>query len=207
MSSNVILAIGMAAQVLFAGRMLVQWFLSEKEEAVVSPKIFWRLSLIASMLMCLYGWLRNDAAIIIGQLITYFIYIRNLHWKGEWKTYPAVIRFIIIALPIAAFGYAMTQEFSWHDKFIKDIPMWLMILGIAGQFIFTFRFIVQFYHAEKRKESVLPRQFWVLSVVGSALICLYGIFRQDIVLIIGNGGGLVAYVRNLMIGYKEEKNG
>lgn len=206
MSNLVIFAIGMVAQVLFAFRMLVQWFLSEKHKAVVSPSIFWRLSLVAAMLLCLYGWLRSDMAIIVGQLITYFIYIRNLHWKGEWKTYPSLLRMFIIGLPFAALGYAFNQDFDWHEKFIKDIPFWLMTLGLVGQFIFTFRFIVQFYHAEKNKESVLPRMFWILSVIGSALIFIYGVIRVDYVLMIGNGGGLIAYIRNLMIGYKAEKN-
>jgi lipid-A-disaccharide synthase-like uncharacterized protein len=38
--------------------------------------------------------------------------------------------------------------------------------------------------------------------VGSLTIVTYGLIRQDVVLIVGQSFGLVAYVRNLMIGRK-----
>lgn len=67
--------IGFAAQALFSARMLVQWILSERAKRVLSPTIFWALSLLGSILLCLYGWLRADFAIILGQIFSYYIYI------------------------------------------------------------------------------------------------------------------------------------
>jgi lipid-A-disaccharide synthase-like uncharacterized protein len=46
----------------------------------------------------------------------------------------------------------------------------------------------------------LPVGFWVISLLGSATIIAYGIFRLDPVLIIGQLFGFVVYVRNIMIG-------
>ena len=200
-----VVGLGLLAQIIFAGRMLVQWLLSEKYKEVVSPKLFWRLSLVAAILMCTYGWFRSDAAIIVGQLITYFIYIRNLQLKDDWQQYWIGLRIFIIAIPILAFIFILTQDVNWESKFITDNAMWLIILGLVGQILFTFRFIIQFYYSEKFKVSILPPSFWMISLIGSIIIFIYGIYRVDYVLLIGHGGGMLAYIRNLMIGRKQSQ--
>ena len=63
-----IFALGFFAQGLFAARMLVQWLLSEKAGKVINPTVFWILSLIASLLFFIYGWLRQDFALMLGQV-------------------------------------------------------------------------------------------------------------------------------------------
>ena len=85
MSDWVIYGIGFLAQALFSGRLLVQWILSEKSKRIITPSLFWKLSLLASFLLFVYGYLRDDFAIMLGQSLTYFIYIRNLHLQGEWQ--------------------------------------------------------------------------------------------------------------------------
>ncbi len=80
-----IYSIGFLAQILFSGRLLVQWILSEKNNRIITPSLFWFLSLIAAFLLFIYGYLRDDFAIMLGQSLTYYIYIRNLHFQGEWK--------------------------------------------------------------------------------------------------------------------------
>lgn len=70
-----VFVIGFLAQALFSARILVQWIMSERARRVLSPTIFWVLSLLASCLLCFYGWLRDDFAIVIGQVIAYYIYI------------------------------------------------------------------------------------------------------------------------------------
>ena len=86
-SAFYIYAIGFIAQGFFSARMLIQWILSEKAKRVVSPDWYWICSLVGSILLFVYGWLRDDFAIIFGQLISYYIYIWNLNIKGVW---PAV---------------------------------------------------------------------------------------------------------------------
>ena len=73
----IIYSIGFIAQILFSGRLIVQWALSEKAKRVITPSLFWQMSLLASFLLFAYGYLRNDFAIMLGQSLTYFIYIRN----------------------------------------------------------------------------------------------------------------------------------
>ena len=76
-----IYALGFLAQICFSARLLIQWIISEKEKQVVSPTLFWLLSLLGSYLLFFYGWLRNDFAIILGQLISYYIYLEFEHEK------------------------------------------------------------------------------------------------------------------------------
>ena len=66
-----IYVIGFLAQVFFSARILLQWILSERAKKVISPAIFWQLSIVGSYLLFVYGWLRDDFAIILGQIILY----------------------------------------------------------------------------------------------------------------------------------------
>lgn len=70
--------IGLLGQVLFTGRMLVQWLASEKQQKSVVPPAFWWMSLVgASMLVAYFIW-RRDPVGILGQAVGWFIYMRNL---------------------------------------------------------------------------------------------------------------------------------
>ncbi|MBQ3881144.1 MAG: lipid-A-disaccharide synthase N-terminal domain-containing protein, partial [Bacteroidales bacterium] len=50
--------------------------------------------------------------------------------------------------------------------------------------------------------SSLPLGFWIISIIGSATIIIYGIIRKDPVLILGQSFGFVAYIRNIIIGLR-----
>lgn len=206
MSDWIVYTIGFTAQILFSGRLLVQWILSEKNKKVITPSLFWKLSLIASFLLFVYGYLRDDFAIMLGQSLTYFIYIRNLHLQGEWQRSPFWIRLFLIIFPFLIVIYAYNNgEYDMYQLFNnEDIPLWLLILGVISQIIFTFRFIYQWIYSEKTKVSQLPVGFWRLSVLGASLILTYAIFRLDPVLFIGHGAGLIIYIRNIFIWRKQD---
>ncbi len=193
--------IGFLAQVCFSGRLLFQWIMSEKAKQVVSPSIFWLLSLLGSYLLFFYGWLRSDFAIILGQLISYYIYIWNLDIKNEWKKIPRPIRYLLIATPFMAIGYMLNELQNFIREFFhnEDIPLWLLIWGSLGQIIFTLRFIYQWIYSRKRQESLLPLGFWVISLTGSCIIVSYALVRHDPVLILGQSTGLIVYIRNIWI--------
>jgi lipid-A-disaccharide synthase-like uncharacterized protein len=205
-SDWIVYTIGFTAQILFSGRLLVQWILSEKNKKVITPSLFWKLSLIASFLLFVYGYLRDDFAIMLGQSLTYFIYIRNLHLQGEWQRSPFWIRLFLIIFPFLIVIYAYNNgEYDMYQLFNnEDIPLWLLILGVISQIIFTFRFIYQWIYSEKTKVSQLPVGFWRLSVLGASLILTYAIFRLDPVLFIGHGAGLIIYIRNIFIWRKQD---
>lgn len=196
-----IYSIGFLAQILFSGRLLVQWALSEKAKKVITPSLFWQMSLLASFLLFVYGYLRDDFAIMLGQALTYYIYIRNLQLQGEWSKAPKIIRFFLLIFPLLIVVYAFNNNKIDVDNLFKNeaIPFWLLLLGSVAQLIFTFRFIYQWMYSEKQKKSVLPFGFWLLSLIGSLLILTYAIIRKDPVLFTGHIFGSIVYIRNLIL--------
>lgn len=76
--SLVWVAIGLGGQVLFTGRMVVQWLVSERAKRSTVPTAFWWMSLVgASMLIVYFIW-RRDAIGVLGQATGWFIYVRNI---------------------------------------------------------------------------------------------------------------------------------
>ncbi|HKL36814.1 MAG TPA: lipid-A-disaccharide synthase N-terminal domain-containing protein [Salegentibacter sp.] len=204
-SSLVIYVIGFTAQILFSSRTIMQWLLSEKQKKVLMPILFWELSLLASFLLFIYGYARDDFAIMLGQGLTYFIYIRNLQFQGQWSRLPFIIRFCIFAFPVIVVVYSFfNNEYDLQQLFQNDvIPLRILLLGIVAQLIFTLRFFYQWLYSEKQKKSSLPLGFWWLSLAGSSLILVYAILRKDPVLLIGHSFGALIYIRNLIIHHNE----
>ena len=201
MSRLFIDAIGFLAQILFSSRLIVQWVTSERPRKVVTPVLFWMLSLLASLLLFIYGYLRDDFAIMLGQTITYFIYIRNLQLQNQWQNIPVLLRWIIYLIPTLIVIYYFNNDISDRERLFRneDIPFWLLVLGIISQITFQLRFVYQWLYSERKKASVLPFGFWMLSLIGACLIMVYAIIRLDKVLIVGNSFGIIIYVRNLML--------
>ena len=204
MDSIIIYSIGFLAQILFSSRLIIQWFYSEKKNKIITPSVFWILSLLGSFLLFIYGYLRDDFAIMLGQSLTYFIYIRNLQLQGEWDKLNFLIRFLFITFPAYIVFYYYNNNVIDIDILITEttIPISLFILGIISQLIFTFRFVYQWIYSENKKKSSLPLGFWLLSISGSILILIYAFFRYDPVLFIGHMIGSLLYARNIYIYFK-----
>ncbi len=198
--------IGFTAQILFSARIIVQWIKSEKAGKVLTPEIFWKLSLSASFLMFIYGRMRDDFAIMLGQTLTYFIYIRNMQLQGSWKRLSLYLRYFLLSFPFIIIVYFyFNGKMDLHILFRNEnIPMQLLIWGSFGQVIFILRFVYQWLHSEYEKVSGLPFGFWLLSLIGSSIILSYAVYRRDIVLFIGQMFGFTVYLRNIIIGWREK---
>ncbi len=72
------LVFGIVAQILFAMRFVVQWIASEKAGRSVMPVAFWFFSMAGGTLTLIYGLVKREPIIIIGQVLAVFIYVRNL---------------------------------------------------------------------------------------------------------------------------------
>lgn len=199
--------VGFAAQILFSARLLLQWIQSEKVKKVLTPELFWQLSLIASFLLFVYGWLRDDFAIMLGQSLTYFIYIRNMQLQGSWQKLPKILRGFLYIFPLLIAIYSFKNNQIDVERLFRneDIPLSLLVWGSIGQVIFTLRFVYQWIYSERKKESSLPLGFWLLSLVGSLMILSYAVKRKDPVLFIGQLFGFVIYIRNVYILVKHDK--
>lgn len=205
-----IFAIGAVAQLLFTTRMLIQWFQSEKARKVKNPTIFWILGLCGALLFLLYGWLRNDFALMLGQLIGYYVYIWNLGAKGVWQQLGSWRPWVVGLLLLIPVAVIVRMVLHWQEVsgvlFHNDaIPRTLLIFGAIGQIVFSLRFLYQALYSVRRNESLLPVGFWIISTVGATFILIYGILRRDPVVILAQTAGLVTYIRNLMIWNKERK--
>lgn len=93
--------LGLLGQVLFTGRMVVQWLVSEKSKKSVVPPIFWWMSLLgSSMLMAYFLW-RRDPIGLLGQTFGWFIYVRNLWMIYRPQAIPEVSAFEADAKEVA----------------------------------------------------------------------------------------------------------
>ena len=201
MSSWIVISIGAIAQILFSSRLILQWLLSEKHKKILTPVLFWELSLLASFLLFVYGYLRDDFAIMLGQVITYYIYIRNIQLQDQWKKFPKLLQWFIYIFPVIILIYGYNNGVYDRQKLFhnQNIPVWLFWLGIVSQTLFTFRFVYQWLYSERKKESHLPLGFWVISLSGSFLILVYAVFRKDPVLLAGQLTGFIVYLRSIII--------
>jgi lipid-A-disaccharide synthase-like uncharacterized protein len=84
------------------------------------------------------------------------------------------------------------------------MSFWI-IIGLVGQAMFFLRFLIQWIVSERKKQSVIPIQFWFLSIAGSLILLLYAMHRKDPVFIIGQSTGSLIYIRNLILIYRKER--
>ncbi|HMO45363.1 MAG TPA: lipid-A-disaccharide synthase N-terminal domain-containing protein [Rubrivivax sp.] len=81
-----------------------------------------------------------------------------------------------------------------------SLPEWLVLgIGFAGQALFSARFLVQWIASERQRKSVMPVLFWYFSLGGGLTLFIYAMYREDPVFMLGQGFGLVVYIRNLWL--------
>ena len=106
----------------------------------------------------------------------------------------AVSWFLITVLPF------LPEDLPEHPEQI------MIVIGFGGQFLFAMRFIIQWIKSEGAKKSVIPLAFWYFSIGGGSVLLLYAIWRQDPVIICGQGLGLFIYARNLYFVFSERRS-
>ncbi|HMQ94947.1 MAG TPA: lipid-A-disaccharide synthase N-terminal domain-containing protein [Amaricoccus sp.] len=82
---------------------------------------------------------------------------------------------------------------------------WWVVVGLAGQLMFSMRFLIQWISSERARRSVMPVAFWYFSLAGGAILLTYAIYRRDPVFILGQATGLVIYSRNLWLIHAEKR--
>ncbi|MGH6828436.1 MAG: lipid-A-disaccharide synthase N-terminal domain-containing protein [Rhizomicrobium sp.] len=89
--------------------------------------------------------------------------------------------------------YLLTPEHIW------------IALGFVGQILFGSRFFVQLFKSEMEGRSVIPVTFWYLSIGGGIITLIYSVHLGQLGLpfLVAQVGGLVVYVRNLHLVYRE----
>ncbi len=77
---------------------------------------------------------------------------------------------------------------------------WVLI-GFAGQVLFTGRMLVQWLSSERQRRSVVPPSFWWMSLVGASMLLVYFVWRKEPIGVLGQATGWFIYVRNLWLIY------
>ncbi|MEI9919356.1 MAG: lipid-A-disaccharide synthase N-terminal domain-containing protein [Bacteroidota bacterium] len=198
------MVLGFIGQAMFGARTISQWIIAEREGRVVSPVIFWVFSVIGASIFLFYGVLRHDPVIMVGQSIAFYIYVRNLQLKKAWQRIHIALRILLLLIPPALLFYARTFETSGLNFNYTDI---FMLIGMIGQLLLNFRYFYQWYFSERAHESLLPLGFWIISAVASVMVVVYSIYRNDVVLLVAQSGGLIAYARNIYLHLKPRKVG
>ncbi len=72
------LAIGLGGQLVFTGRFVVQWIVSERKKRSVIPVAFWYLSMVGSLVLLSYAIYKRDPVFILGFSLNSLVYVRNL---------------------------------------------------------------------------------------------------------------------------------
>ena len=88
--------------------------------------------------------------------------------------------------------WAALNVTSWYE-------FWWVMIGLAGQLMFTGRFLVQWIQSERQRKSVIPLSFWYLSLAGGMVLLTYAIHKHDPVFILGQSTGVIIYLRNLWL--------
>jgi lipid-A-disaccharide synthase-like uncharacterized protein len=102
----------------------------------------------------------------------------------------------LIGGPMEFVATAASRLADWWLFTPSVEKVWLAI-GFAAQLMFSMRFIVQWLASERARRSIVPEAFWYFSLAGGAMLFAYAIYRLDPVFMLGQGMGLLIYVRNL----------
>ncbi|MFN4062518.1 MAG: lipid-A-disaccharide synthase N-terminal domain-containing protein [Paracoccus hibiscisoli] len=81
---------------------------------------------------------------------------------------------------------------------MTEQTIWLGI-GFLGQALFSARFVIQWLASERSRRSVIPHAFWWFSLAGGVTLLAYAVWRGDPVFVMGQGLGLMVYLRNLTL--------
>jgi lipid-A-disaccharide synthase-like uncharacterized protein len=106
---------------------------------------------------------------------------------------------LIMALPMNTLALIAITWIGKEYRFLGLDWSYLMVLGFIGNALFSMRFLVQWLASERQGESIIPVSFWYWSIAGSALMCIYFIFRRDPVGILAYLPNSLIYIRNLML--------
>lgn len=87
---------------------------------------------------------------------------------------------------------------NFRERLNGEFSPWT-IFGLVGNVLFTSRFVVQWYASEKLGQSVIPKNFWRLSLLGGVVNFVYALHIGASPIILGAILPPVIAARNLML--------
>lgn len=82
------------------------------------------------------------------------------------------------------------------------------LIGYVGVFLFAGRWVVQVLATRRHGKPTMPRLFWIMSVLGSALLLSYFIWgKNDSVGVLSNLFPAAVALYNLILDVRADRNG
>lgn len=213
--------LGFLATFFFSSRFFYQWIKSEKKGKSHVTKGFWNLSLAGHLFMMLHTFVQLQFPFCLIQTVNALIAVRNIQFFHPNKTRRSTRNFLklcllavgLLTLAFMLQSYVSYGFFKWvrtpshaFNNFSQEkLSIVWHICGFVGATLFASRFWIQIIRSHQLQQSVLGKNFWILSLIGSLCTCIYAIRMQDIVNIIGYSVGIIPYIRNLALLMKNEK--
>jgi len=213
--------LGFFAQLAFAWRFLQQWLMSEIKQKSVVTQAFWQISLIGNVLLTIHSFIQMQFHVCVIQACNAVISWRNLNLMGPTSEQipfrsVLVMMFGTVLAIITGFlfqgyilGGGIVEWFrlpNWVGHPAPQVSFAWHLIGFIGLALFSSRFWVQWWYAEKNKTSYLSEAFWWLSLSGGILCLIYFSYIEDPVNIMGYAVGILPYARNLMLMRKTQKS-
>lgn len=212
--------LGFLSALAFGARFIVQWIESERVKKSVVPRLFWQLSLAGNVLLIIHSLIQIQYHVCVVQVCNAVISWRNLDLTQStrppisFSKVCAILLCSILAISTAfiAQDYWMFHEGGWfripiapwQDPMSRSVPLYWHVIGTMGYFLFSTRFWIQWWYAEKTYLSQLPLSFWWMSLIGALLSILYFLRIHDSVNLVGPLVGMIPYIRNLMLFQKRQ---
>ena len=202
--------LGFLSALAFGARFLVQWAQSEWQGRSIVTPLFWQISLLGNLLLVVHSIFQLQVHICLIQGCNTVIAWRNLNLLQQKR--PPVSFFAVISVMIASTLliltiFALHGDISWfripiapwQSSPAAQVSLSWHLIGFFGTALFSLRFWVQWWEAERAHKSQLTTTFWWLSIIGALIALAYALRIQDSVNLIGPLLGLVPYIRNLML--------
>jgi lipid-A-disaccharide synthase len=211
--------LGFLSAIAFGARFIIQWLQSEKAKKSLVPRSFWQLSLAGNLLLMLHSFIQVQYHVCVVQVCNAVISWRNLNLMQTEKpplSFKTILFILVGSLLLASLIFAIQDWLfmrqgdwfrvptaPWQSSAFSVSFVW-HILGALGSLLFSSRFWVQWWLAERTHSSQLPFSFWWLSLIGALLSIAYFTRIGDSVNLIGPLLGIVPYIRNLMLMQKNQ---
>lgn len=200
-TSGAWLALGAFGQLVFTGRVLWQWLASERAGEVVVPRGYWQASLLASVCVALYAARLADPVFLAGPILSVIVFSRNLALeRRQAGEAPASEGGRARLLALAALLVVLALVAAANRQRGEAVPAAWLTLGLSGYVLWSLRNVVQWWHAERAGQGVLPASYFALGLVGSCLLLLYALSRRDPVFVAAYALTPLPYLRNLLLG-------
>lgn len=211
--------LGFLSNLAFGARFIVQWLQSELKGRSVIHRSFWQLSLLGNLLLAFHSFIQIQYHVCLIQVCNGIIAYRNLDlMRHDRPPLPLkkVLQWLALGVFFTSLSFLIQNIVSigqWNATWFR-LPSFMDMaqhhpvswiwhaFGFLGYLLFSSRFWVQWWEAEKAQASRLELPFWWLSLSGAVLSLLYFFYIRDPVNLIGPLIGLIPYIRNLMLIYK-----